>query len=292
MKKVYIFTITAAVSVAFLSFQRTGNLSIEKYFAKNDHKNSSGAGSGRTGAPGETNCTACHAGTALDGANENTLIVANGFTPISSYTPGVTYNVALTMNSQPAKKGFQAIALTSGGAMAGTFISGTNTAVTASGTKRYANHTDLSNTNSTTAWLWQWTAPATNVGSVTFYVATNKTNNNGTTSGDAIYLSQHVINAGSAVGIEEVAQDFSFKAAFSPSSNSLTLDFNSLSSGDVTLNLVDLSGRSVFYQEMGQSIIGENHHNITLPAQLKNGIYVVNLFVNNKAMSDKIMIQK
>ena len=35
--------------------------------------NSGGVGPGRTGAPGETSCTGCHAGTAQDGANENVL---------------------------------------------------------------------------------------------------------------------------------------------------------------------------------------------------------------------------
>jgi hypothetical protein len=56
--------------------------------------------------------------------------------------------------------------------------------------------------------------------------------------------------------------------------------------------LVDLNGRSVFTYDMGNAQIGENKEKIVLPNDLKNGIYVVNMFVNNNAMSQKIMIQK
>jgi hypothetical protein len=37
-------------------------------------------------------------------------------------------------------------------------------------------------------WVFNWTAPPTNVGPVTFYAAGNHANNDGNTSGDLIYF--------------------------------------------------------------------------------------------------------
>jgi hypothetical protein len=48
----------------------------------------------------------------------------------------------------------------------------------------------------------------------------------------------------------------------------------------------------VITYNLGNAQIGENKEKVVLPEDLKNGIYVVNFFVNNKAMSTKIMIQK
>jgi hypothetical protein len=291
MKKIYIFPFAAVVLVGALSFQRSGNFTVEKYLAKNGHQlNANGAGSGQAGAPGEQNCTSCHSGTALSGSSENVLLVLNGATPTTSYVPGASYTVALSMSSNPAKKGFQATALSASNAMAGTFVASTNTQINGT-TKKYANHTSTSNTSTTLAWAWTWTAPSTDVGDVTFYVATNKTNNNNNNSGDAIYLSQHVI--ASTLGVQEeenVAANFS--AGYSSSTNSLALNFTTLSAGEMNLNLVDLSGKSVFTYNMGNALVGENSEKIVLPADLKSGIYIVNFFVNNKAMSSKVMIQK
>jgi hypothetical protein len=196
------------------------------------------------------------------------------------------------MTSNPAKKGFQATALTSANVMAGTFTGvASNTTVFTASSRKYANHTASSNTNATTLWGWSWTAPATDVGDVTFYVATNKTNNNNGSDGDAIYLSQHVIS--STLGLLEQTDNQShFTVGYSPENNSAVFNFTTLSVGEMVLNLVDLNGRSVFHSDLGTAQIGQNNQSVALPSDLKNGIYIANFFVNNKVMSAKIMIQK
>ncbi len=293
MKKIYILPIAASILIGALSFQKSGDFKIEKYFAINGHtKFSGGVAGGKTGAPGEQNCTACHTGTPQDGTTENNLTVLSGVTPITAYVPGTTYSVALMMTSSPAKKGFQATALTSSGVMAGTFT-GTagNTAINTASSKSYANHTATSNTNATSLWGWSWTAPSLDMGDITFYVATNKTNSSTTTAGDVIYLSQHVIT--STLGlVEQTDNQSNFTVGYSQENNSVVLSFTTLSVGEMLLNLVDMNGRSVFHSELGTAQIGQNNQSIALPSDLKNGIYIANFFVNNKAMSAKIMIQK
>lgn len=291
MKKTYILLVSAAVAVGVLSFQQSGNFEIEKYSAKNGHKNANGAPTGKTGAPGETNCTSCHAGTSQNGDLENNFILLNSVpAPVTSYIPGATYTATLTMTSDPAKKGFQATVLDATNSMAGTFAAQPTTAI--SGTARkYANHTSTSNTSTVGTWLWTWTAPATDAGNVTFYVASNKANASNTTSGDVIYLSQHIITSTAGL-IEQTQEQANFTAGYSTENNSIAIDFTTLSSGEMNLNLVDMSGRSVFTYNMGNAIVGANKQMVVLPNDIKDGIYVVNFFVNNKAMSAKIMVQK
>lgn len=294
MKKNYILSLSGILLIGALSLQKSGDLKIEKIYAKNGHKlNAGGASAGVTGAPGEGSCTACHSGAVQSGAAENILTVLSGATPVTSYTPGQSYTVSLVMSSNPAKKGFQATAWDLTNNMAGNFTASANTSVTGS-VKKYANHTSGSNTSAVTAWAWTWVAPATNVGDVKFYVATNKANNNGSAgSGDVIYTSQHVISAPSSAGIQESSAITSrFKVGYSSEQNVVNFSFSSMISGEMSVNIVDLNGRSVFFGNLGNSIVGENIESLKLPSDFKNGIYIANFFVNNNAMSAKFMVQR
>lgn len=291
MKKNYILGITAIASIAFLSFQSTNTGVVESF--KKSHMFSSGGQSGLTGAPGEANCTQCHTGTTQDGTAENTFIVLDGTTPVSNYTPGGTYTVSVQLASNPSKKGFSATVLDGTDAMAGNLVgSGVGGTQNFSAAGRdYVSHTASSNTSASALWFWTWIAPATDVGTVTFYVASNVTNDDSATSGDMIYLSQHLMGSTASIS-EEAAVEANFTAGYASNGNKLIVDFNSLTVGNMNLNLVDMNGRSVFSSDLGESQIGENNESVVLPSELEGGIYIVNFFVGNKAMSSKIMIQK
>lgn len=294
MKKSYFFLPALAVaSVGFLAFQNSADDSVIESYT-NSHRFSGGGMAERTGAPGETNCTACHAGSTQNGDTENQVSFLDGTTPVTSYVPGSTYVVSLQMASNPAKKGFSAVALDLTEANAGSFtgngLGGTQDYT--QNNRHYVSQTSSSNTDAVTLWAWQWTAPATNVGDVVFYVASNAADNDGSTSGDVVYLSQHIINASSASVTELANEESNFQAGYNVVNHKVEVDFTYLSSGDMHMNLVDMSGRSVYNYSMGNSEIGENHESIALPDDLKNGMYVVHFFVGNKAMSAKIMVKR
>ncbi len=293
MNKNYLFLGLVSASVLALSFNHTSKEEIGTYIRA--HRNASGGPMGNTGAPGESSsaCASCHSGSQLqDGATENVFVVSEGGNPVTEYIPGNTYTVSLGMLSNPAKKGFQATALTSSNNMAGNFTAMTGVNVNGS-SRKYANHTGSSNTSATIAWQWQWTAPATNVGNVTFYVSTNKANNNGANTGDLIYLSQHVIAPAANAGTEElVINKNDLKVVFNALENQLNFSFNSLNSGKVYVNLLDVSGKAVFSSEIGEGTIGENLFSFKLPEGIKNGVYFAHVFVHNTPMSAKVMIQK
>jgi hypothetical protein len=220
MKKNYILLAALAVSVGLFSFQHTSIAELGNYNV-NIHKQGNGGQAGFTGAPGENNCTQCHVGTTQDGSNENIVTFLDGITPVTEYTPGNSYTVSLTMNSNPAKKGFSATALSGTNAMAGTFagdgtIGGTQDFTNGPGTRAYVSHTGTSNTSTQSAWLWTWTAPTSGTGDVTFYVSSNVANGNGQQTGDVIYLSTHTITeATGSTNVEENTFEHNFKAGYS-----------------------------------------------------------------------------
>ncbi len=292
MKKNYILALTLGLSIAFVSWQKSGTVQSNTF--KKTHKNNSGASTGKTGAPGESNCTECHTGSVQSGTTENLLLVGNAGGPITSYVPGQSYTVTLSMSSSPSKKGMQVTALNSSNQAAGSFstITGGGVAITNGSGKTYANHTAASTLPTFPGWAWTWTAPATNVGPVDFYVATNKANGNGNNSGDLIYLSSHTY--GSTVGIEENKIEVvgEFNASFSVENSTIYIQYSSLINGKNHVNVVDMNGRSVLNMNMGTSSVGVNKDMIILPEYIKNGMYIVQFFVDNYSMTKTIVVER
>jgi len=71
----------------------------------------------------------------------------------------------------------------------------------------------------------------------------------------------------------------------------VNVNFNSLTTGKMFFNLVDLNGKSVYTYSMDDASIGENNLNVVLPKSIDKGIYVVNFFVHNDVMTYKVMVQ-
>lgn len=249
-------------------------------------KYSSGALAGYTGAPGEQNCTQCHGGAVQDGSNENLFSIRQNGVDVTEYLPGETYELSLNLFSDPAKKGFEVTVLDSDNNFAGQFTVGPNTQIKTGGGRKYVTHTGSGNAPS--GWTWSWTAPDDIAGELRFYIATNKANGNGTSTGDMIYLSQAALNT--SAGVDETGYFSEFVVGYSSESKTLDMDFTALGSGQLTLNVVDLSGKSVFYQHLGTSVNGDNSQSIRLPEHIRNGMYVVHIMVDNNTASQQVLI--
>ena len=174
MNKNYIVVALFAGSIALFSFHKNNSSEIKKF--TNYHKSTSGSPGGKTGAPGDGTCTDCHSGTVQNGAAMNTVTFADLSGQVTSYTPGQTYAVNVTMASNSTKNGFEIVALTPSNTQAGTVaaVDAINTKTVSSGGKTRITHKTAG--SAFTSWSFSWTAPATNVGNVTFYLATNETN--------------------------------------------------------------------------------------------------------------------
>jgi hypothetical protein len=182
--------VSGALLVLFLSGDTTPSA----------HANIAGPAAGVTGAPGEVTCANCH-----------TTEMGSGFFTITApttYTPGTTYQITVrhTTNDDTRRRwGFQLTALTGANVRAGTLATANaNVRILTGGpggARQYAEHTEVgtfAGFGSPVSWTFNWTAPANDVGPVTFRAAGLQCNNNGNELGDQLYTTSTVSQ--SAVG--------------------------------------------------------------------------------------------
>ncbi|WP_430406255.1 choice-of-anchor V domain-containing protein [Fluviicola sp.] len=192
MHKNYIYFGLLLGSTLLLSFSGKESIQTVKNFSTNFHLlNQAGSPGGKTGAPGDATCTQCHSGSVQSGSGFNLVTLTSGGSPVTEYLPSTTYQVTVTMSTNNVKNGFEIVPLNPNNTMAGTLAitDATHTKTITSLGKTRVTH-KLAGT-SLTSWSFNWTSPATNVGTVTFYLATNETNSNAGSTGDVIRTSQH-----------------------------------------------------------------------------------------------------
>ena len=292
MKK-YSFLIALAFSFLIVSFTKFSTELIEiKEVYRDSHLFSSGPPTAKTGAPGEGTCTQCHSGSVMDGTSVNSITLTDGNQQVvTEYTPGETYIVSITTQAA-SKRGFQVSPrILSNNSRAGT-SSGISSvsAVQNTSSQQYVNH--VSSSTGALSWEFNWTAPATNEGDVRFYLATNVANGNNSTSGDNIFTSQHTFSAVSGASVKENSDDQQFSVYHTNDQNRLMLEFYLQDPSLIFLNLVDLSGKSVFSKRIVNAVPGKNLEEVYLPKELHDGVYVVHFFKNNDSFSKKIYIKK
>jgi hypothetical protein len=155
-----------------------------------------------TGAMAESTCgkSSCHnVGANIGGGSLNVV-----YTPVvgasTNYTPGsaAAFFSVVVQDATNLRNGFEMVALDAAGNNAGTFTAMATalpTQIQSSGGKSYISHQNVSTPGLTTGSTFQfsWTAPATNVGDITFYTAAIAGNNNGNDNGDELYTNSLTI---------------------------------------------------------------------------------------------------
>ena len=164
-----------------------------------------GPDQGYTDAPGDIgNCTVCHDNFPVNSGPGSLGLSGNP----AVYTPGQTYNLAITIQDPRARRwGFELTAIDGNGNRAGTFTpTGSDTQIATTGTpvldRQYIEHTTLGTFQGTSGghiWHVQWMAPATDVGAVHFYFAGNAADNNSKNDGDYIYTNSALSDSPNSV---------------------------------------------------------------------------------------------
>jgi hypothetical protein len=183
------FTVFAVTAFAAFFFAFNSTRLTPRTFAYPD-----GAPDGTSSAPGEVDCTDCH--------NQNTLTGQFQLILPASYVPGQTYQISVqhtTTDTTRKRWGFQLTSLRSGNTAAGTFADTTlNTQTSSSNGRNYVNQTSTGSFRNQTGgatWTFNWTAPATDVGAITFYSSGLQANNANGNSGDQTYTTSQSISA-------------------------------------------------------------------------------------------------
>lgn len=245
--------------------------------------NTSGAPAGKTGAPGEGNCTMCHAGNVNDGSMHST-ITYNGNN--NEYIPGNIYNITLSITNGAVKNGFQLVVLDSileQNAGNINLTDAVNTQLISANNKDYLNHTS-SGTNEN-SWNFQWTAPANDVGPIKIYYAYNVTNNAFNTGGDNIYLNQFTLYPANTSPVCD-AKGFDFDCYVSPN-NTLAIITNYLVKTPMRIAVYDLQGKEVFYKE---SLISGKNMELAIPNNILKGIYIISIKSNAFHQAKKVIL--
>ncbi len=142
----------------------------------------------KTGSPGDAgqSCKNCHQ---YGSFQISGLITSN--MPNGRFTPGQTYTITINATFPGHTKfGFEISPQDINGNLIGSL-----SITDPSRTQILSNNRDIGHTLSGTlgsngfiSWSFNWTAPSSPLDSVNFYLALNVTNNNGSTTGDSIYL--------------------------------------------------------------------------------------------------------
>lgn len=163
------------------------------------HTYSGGAPSGYSNAPGEGNCTSCHAGTAISSGatwNNLTLTRTGG---LNTILPNTSNTLTLNLESATSTDfGFQLCVLpnsaTSSSSSIGSFSVGSNadiqTTTSTAPNRVYLTQTatGVSATSGSKSYTFNWQTPSAFAGGATFYLAFNAANGNSSSSGDAVYI--------------------------------------------------------------------------------------------------------
>ena len=198
VKLIVVGTAVCLAVIGFLGF----SAKIEKVAAA-----SAGPSASHTNAPGEDNCTSCHANFAVNSGTGGINIAG---VP-ANYLPNQPVSLTVTTSQSDAVLyGFQLTAVDSSGKQVGTFTvpGGANpqmqTKVGSVGgnSRTYVEHTSNGITPTqfgSKSWTFTWQPPTLRVGKINFYAAGNAANSDGRTSGDYIYTTSKPSLSGTAI---------------------------------------------------------------------------------------------
>lgn len=254
---------------------------------------------GNTGSPGESTCAAsgCHTSFTVNTGPGSVYLTSNMNN--WEYVPGQTYTVnAIVKFTGRSLFGIGLEALTASNTNAGTIVvtNGAKTqikAVSIGGVSRnnLVHQLNGGATGDSGVFTFNWTAPSSNVGNVTFYFAGVCANANTTTSGDYVYNSSRVVTPVGTVGVQEINKNSSALTVINlPGSNLLHLSFDAQQSGIATAELYDIKGSIIASQEFGKQNSGSVDLNMDILNVQKSGLYIVKVVQGNQQFSKKIAL--
>ncbi len=285
MKK--IFLLLVAIGGAFITL--TGET------------NSNNGKAGYTNSPGEGNCTTsgCHSSFAVN-TGGGMVMLSNSNMMSWSYDPGVTYHMTCAVTrSANSLFGVCVEALDTSGNNGGTLVI-TNSSKTQIKTRtintvvrRSVTHQLNGGASSgSMSFTFDWIAPATNIGTVTFYFAGVAANANGNSTGDYVYTGSQAIAYNTLNGITSPTYTNSFSVYPMPIQDQFTVNYNVASTGILKIKLYTMQGAVA--AELANKILvsGDYKDNFYLPDNLSSGNYLLSVESSSGLNTRKILINK
>ncbi len=244
-------------------------------FSGNNLKYPQGAPAGYTGSPADAkNCTDCHNGSATSVTGWITSDV-----PADGYTPGVTYNITVTVSGSGAK-GFEVSPQATDGTLLGTLIAGTGSKLVGTGGK-YVTQTSSSSANPKT-WTFKWQAPGAGTGSVTFYGAF-------TVSKPVTKLSTLVIPEKVNTSIVEL-KELSFRLYPNPARDLVELSYTLRERETIKIEILNTTGTLIKSWRTENQEAGDQVQSIYFGGTVPPGLYLVRLTAGSAMATKKLIV--
>lgn len=244
-------------------------------FGSSDGKYPSGAPAGYTNSPHDgqdCSVSACHGGTSNVVSNYITTNV-----PADGYVPGSNYTITVTVPGNSGdNKGFEVSPQNTAGTILGMCAPGTGCKM-ASGATGYITHSSAM-TTAPAVWTFTWTAPAAGTGQVTFYGAF--------VSGFSNISHSSTVVQESHVGINDLKAELGFVAFPNPVQNKLTVSYNLRDQEQMTLSLLDVTGKMILPLVNELQNTGSYTRSFELKGSIASGIYFIAI---NKGGANKIL---
>ena len=226
--------------------------------------------------------TSCH----TNGPSQtNETVTLTSDIPASGYVPGTTYTLTLTAANGGSKFGFQISPQNASGTLLGTLIASNSSETQLVGSNKYLTHKLAGTSGSgTKSWEFQWTAPASGTGEVTFYHAVNFASNSNAQFEDVIVSGSTAFQEAS-VGISE-AELRSLAVYPNPVIDEIhvaALDVDE----EIMITLFNIEGKKVLEEK-------HDGGNITIDVRsrsLNSGMYFLQLEVDGKSTVQKLLVK-
>ena len=256
--------------------------------------NSSGAPSGRTGSPidmGTCKSSGCHDSFDLNSGDGSITLFTN--IPNGIYTPGMTYNVNVTLFEMGKSKfGFEASAYSAtANANVGaiTLLNATDTKINP-GANEYITHTS-SGTGTTSTdtrdYSFDWTAPNPGQGAVVFHVAGVIADGTGSPGNDHVYTATDTVLQGPGVSIDPIQETFAAKVYPTLAEDVVMVEMDQLNRGVLKLRITDISGQEVY--NLQQEVTSSSFTNRIPVQSWASGVYLMTISHNGKVGYEKFI---
>lgn len=275
MKKLTLLSLTALLTITLI---------ICNLQTSQTHPNSPDWG--YTGAPSENTCgkSSCHNNTPNSGAGTLSITFDSQY-----YVPGNTYLVTVSTDETGMSRfGFETNCLDATNTKQGsaTLINTTNTSFNNTTLNRwYVGHKSA---GSTKTWTFNWTAPATNAGDLTFYVASICANNNNNSSGDHCYTNSAVFQPQPNSVINVLSNENDFQLIQNPVTDKILVSYNNSIKGKSLIRLLDLNGRVVKILLNEEQNTGSQTSTFLAPET--SGLYLIDYSNGNNHTVKKVIV--
>ena len=254
---------------------------------------SSGAGlvqgQDRTGGPlaaGFCGNNGCHASGAFNPSVSITLL--DNDVPTENYLPGTTYTIRVEITAgdgEPAAYGFQLVALDANDAGVGTLNPSANSQTLELNGVTYIEQNAPNEDNN--FFEFEWIAPDDSAGDITFYTAGNAVNRNSSPTGDGAAITSLTVSELDVAIFNVEPLPIKLQIHPNPIQEYLNIFMESDISGDVQLNVFDLSGKVLIQKELSIAI-GSTSFRVDA-SNWNKGTYIVQLTDDQKTIAQKII---